>query len=123
VPFELNRGADRSYPAGEDLAAYQFYFVTLRVDGRVYRGRIVADTIDGFVLGILQNDPRLGQTASVRPMGLTPVVCGGSFSVGDPIGMDAEGRAVRTLDIVVREIVAESDGALGTVATINLLGG
>lgn len=46
-------------------------------------------------LGIIQNNPKSGAAVSVRAMGVSKVVAGGTLTAGDEFGSNAAGRAVK----------------------------
>jgi len=85
------------------------------------------DTAGGLVLagngqspiGVLQDAPSSGQPGSVAgPGSRTPIQCGGSFSIGDRISCDANGKAILSVSgdfILGRAITA---GASSTLADI-----
>ena len=77
-------------PAGADLSASQYRFVEQTNTGAV----TVCDTAGEKALGVLQNDPALGQAATIAYGGIVRVEAGGVIAIGDNIATDALGRAV-----------------------------
>ena len=78
----------RSWPAGEDLSAKQFYFVTLS------SGSVVAcSAATDIPVGVLQNAPESGKAAEVCVLGPTKVSADGTISEGALIGTSADGQA------------------------------
>jgi len=63
-------GIDHTYIAAIDLSASQYHFVKAgSVAGEVSLSNVVA----GSPLGVLQNDPKAGEMATVRVFGFTKV--------------------------------------------------
>lgn len=75
--------------AGADLSAKQYYGVALQSDGEVE----VANAAGEPVLGVLQNNPTSGQTATVAVSGVTKMIAGGVIAVGAYVAVDANGKA------------------------------
>lgn len=78
-----------SLAAGADLSSDQYYIVKLSGAGVV-----LCDDATDIPIGILQNDPESGETASVAVDGITKVVADEEISVGELIGVSAAGKAV-----------------------------
>lgn len=77
-------------PAGQDLSAAQFKFVTVASDGQVNPtgAGVLAD-------GVLQNDPNAaGVPAAVAIGGVSRVVCGATVAAGALVMSNATGQAV-----------------------------
>ena len=88
----------KTYIAGSDLSAKQFFFVTLAADGEVdSTGNAAAAS------GVLLNTPTAGQPATVAYSGRVLASAGGTITAGDGIGSDAAGEAVSaaTSDIIL----------------------
>lgn len=76
-----------SFIAGADLSAAQFKAVKVTSSGVVLAG-------DGEAAdGVLQNNPKSGQSATVAYSGLSKFIAGGNVSIGDFIASDANGKA------------------------------
>jgi len=73
----FNPVLDISLEAAEDLSSYQYHFVTLDSDGKVQLLNAAGDT----VIGVLQNDPKSGEEASVRVLGVSKVVANDALAV------------------------------------------
>lgn len=86
MSYEINIGYDITVAAGADLSLKQHYFV--KADGTLAGAGAQA-------LGVLQNDPASGKAASIRVMGVSKVVAGGTIAVGDQLTPDASGKAVK----------------------------
>lgn len=102
--------------AENDLSAKQYYFVELSALDQVD----VADAAADVVIGVLQNDPKAGEAAQVRVLGISKVVSDGSgtaIAVGDRIGTNASGKAVKkaTADFGVSGIALDASSADGTI--------
>lgn len=78
-----------SFPAGEDLSAKQFYFVALNSSKQV----ILPTARGQKCIGVLQNKPTSGQSASVLLFGVSKVNADAAIAVGDPITTAADGQA------------------------------
>jgi len=65
----------------------QFYIVKIDTNGRAALAG--AGEGDGF----LQNKPKQYEAASVRRVGISKVVCGGTIATAAPITSDANGKA------------------------------
>lgn len=64
-------GSDQSFKAAVDLNDYQYRFV---ISGSVEGEITFAATLAGSALGVLQNDPRAGEEATVRVAGISKVM-------------------------------------------------
>lgn len=74
--------------AGEDLSAKQFRFV------KISSGKAVACAAATDVpIGVLQNDPKSGQEATIVVVGGTKIVSSASIAAGIKIGTDSNGKA------------------------------
>lgn len=121
MAFEyVNTQSKISIPAGADLSDNQYYIVKL--DGS---GVVLCDAITDVPIGVLQNDPESGKTASVAVDGITKVVADEEISVGELIGVSAAGKAVpltagtdTTAYIIGQAVTAAT--ADGDVITITL---
>lgn len=80
-----------SFPAGADLSSAQFTFVKLNSSGQVVPCAAATDR----PIGVLQDNPKSGDRATVCSIGITKVVTGsgGALAVGQTIGTDASGDA------------------------------
>lgn len=65
-----NWGLDLTFTAAVDLSASQYYFVKA---GSIAGEVTIANTAGGSVLGVLQNDPKAAEEATVRVLGSTRV--------------------------------------------------
>lgn len=87
-------GWERSYVAAADLSAKQFHFVELVGADQVNACNAATD----IPIGVLQNDPRAGEAATVwGNVGVSKVVSDGSgtpIARGNWLGTNAVGRAV-----------------------------
>jgi len=80
-----------SLTAAADLSDKQFYVVYVASADSV---NVATDKTAHVPLGILQNDPESGQAAHVAISGISKAVAGGSFSAGDLLTFDSQGRVV-----------------------------
>lgn len=79
-------------PAGGDLSAHQWKFVTVNSSGEA----VLQTTVNGRVVGVLQNDPAAqGREAEVAVAGVVKVLVGASaVAAGDEIETTAAGLAL-----------------------------
>lgn len=89
-----NRSELRSFKAGADLSAKQFYLVKM---GSTAGEVVLAAAATDEVIGILQNAPVAGDTALVllvNGQGTAKVVAGGVWALGNRLGADSNGKVV-----------------------------
>jgi hypothetical protein len=77
------------FEAAANLSSKQYYVVKISASQKV---NICGDGEAGT--GILQNDPELGQEASVMIAGISPAIYGGTVAANDNLASDASGRLV-----------------------------
>lgn len=75
--------------AAADLTGKQYFFVVLDSNDEVD----VASGLTDRVFGVLQNEPKLGQEASIMTYGNTKVVAGASLALNAVVGTTAAGKA------------------------------
>ena len=75
--------------AGADLSSSQFYFVKLASATTVD----VCSAITDIPIGILQNTPESGETATIAIFGISKVSADGTLAAGNLIGTSADGLA------------------------------
>lgn len=88
---------NRSFKAGADLSAKQYFIVKLS-SGNV----VLASAATDIILGVLQNKPKSGENADVtlaNAQGTVKVVAGGSISAGNMVTADSAGKAVATTTV------------------------
>lgn len=76
-------------PAGADLSAQQYHFVTFDASNNV-----VLPAAGVKCIGVLQNKPALGYACTIAKSGISKVVAGAAIAINDDIATDATGRAV-----------------------------
>lgn len=75
--------------ATTDLSAAQYYFVKL------VSGGITTPINPGeFAFGVLQNNPKINESANVRFAGITKIILGAAVSDAAIVQTDNQGRAV-----------------------------
>lgn len=79
--------------AGADLSAKQYLLVRLASTAKTV---LVAGAATGALIGVLQNDPKSGEAASVVCAGLTKSIAGGAISPGDLVTANSTGQCVAT---------------------------
>jgi len=109
----------RTFVAGSDLTAAQFNFVSLAADGQVD----VTASAGGNAIGILSNNPNVGQAATVTVTGGYMVEAGGTITAGDQIQSSATGTALlaATSDVVLG--YALENAVIGQVMRIEFITG
>jgi len=75
--------------AAADLSSSQFYFVKLASATTVN----VCSAITDVPIGILQNTPESGETATIAIFGITKAVADGTLTAGRWIGTSADSQA------------------------------
>jgi len=106
-----------SLPAGADLSSSQFCAVFIDTDGTA---KLAAE--DKNADGILQNNPKQGQAASVAVLGISKVKIGDTVTVGQSLEMGTGGGLVPYNDAVVIGKALEG-GASGNIITVLLFPG
>ena len=84
---------DLTFTAGADLSAKQYYAVYLSADQTVS----LCTTAHLDAIGVLQNKPKSGEAAVVRPIGAggtTKVKTGGAIAVGKRVKVDTDGMVI-----------------------------
>jgi len=109
----------RTFVAGSDLTAAQFKFVSLAADGQVD----VTAAAGGNAIGILSNNPNVGQAATVTVSGGYMVEAGGTITAGDQVQSSATGTALlaATGDVVLG--YALEDAVVGQIMRIEFITG
>jgi hypothetical protein len=109
----------RTFVAGSDLTAAQFKFVSLAADGQVD----VTAAAGGNAIGILSNNPDVGQAATVTVTGGYMVEAGGTITAGDQVQSSATGTALlaATGDVVLG--YALEDAVVGQIMRIEFITG
>jgi len=109
----------RTFVAGSDLTAAQFKFVSLAADVQVD----VTAAAGGNAIGILSNNPDVGQAATVTVTGGYMVEAGGTITAGDQVQSSATGTALlaATGDVVLG--YALEDAVVGQIMRIEFITG
>ena len=109
MTWEEGQGLDTDFslPASADLSALQYTFVKLDVNGKV-----VGCTVAGEkTIGVLQNKPKLGESAVIRPMGLSKVVASAAIAANDFLAVAGAGGTAKTASRLVAATGAASNVA------------
>ncbi|CDH43839.1 DUF2190 family protein [Candidatus Contendibacter odensensis] len=106
-------------PAGADLSAVQYQFVKQNSSGQA----VVCSVAGEKALGVLQNNPTSGQSATVAYEGITKVQAAATIVPGNDIATNAAGKAVVAL--TTNKILGEciSGGATGEIISILIRNG
>jgi hypothetical protein len=75
--------------AGADLSSKQYHFVKLASATTVN----VCTAITDLPIGVLQNNPTSGNTATIAIFGVTKVVADGTLAAGNILGTSADSQA------------------------------
>lgn len=115
---------DESFKAENDLSAKQYYLVEYSGVDQVD----VCDAATDRAVGVLLNEPGANQAASVRILGIAPVVSDGSgtpITAGAYVGPNSSGKAVvkATADYSVCGMAMDGSSADGTVIRVMLFPG
>ena len=111
--------------AAADLSSKQYYFVKLASESTVN----VCSAVTDVPIGVLQNAPASGESATVCVFGLSKVSADATLAAGDIIGTSADGQAQPVVQgtetIVYNAGQAVTAGAAGTLQTalINISNG
>lgn len=115
---------ERSYKAETDLSTSQYRIVELSGTDQVD----VCDNAADVPHGVLQNDPKIGEEATVMLMGVSKVVTDGTvnggITVGATLGTGATGKAIRKsadADFVLGEAL-DASTADGVIIRILMTG-
>lgn len=116
MAYEVPGNIVGSLSASADLSAKQFFAVVTTSTGGVNVG-------GGRIFGVLQNAPSSGEAATVMTDGITKLVAAGStLAVGNPVGINAAGRAAAVGSTAPRVgvIVQGSSGSTGRILSVDL---
>jgi hypothetical protein len=109
-------GDDFTLEAAADLSTHQYKFVVVDANGKA---ALAGD--NGNAIGILQNKPTAGQSASVKYEGPSKFVGAAAIAAGSKIGSNATGQgklAVAGSHVVGTVLV--DPGAAGQIGTLTL---
>lgn len=108
--------------AGEDLSAHQYRFVQVSAVADEPKGVISAGSAGSYCQGVLQNKPEDTQAATVGISGISRVEAGEAITNGDPVTVDADGKAM-VADTAGQHILGtalEDAGATGELIAVLL---
>ena len=115
---------DLTFEAGADLSEKQYFAVYLSADHTVS----LCTTAHLNAIGVLQNEPKSGEAAVVRPIGAggtTKVKCGGAITIGKRVKVDTDGMVITESTANATEqycigVALEAAGADGDIIEIAL---
>lgn len=112
---------ETTFDAETDLRTKQYYFVELGTNANEVD---VCDGATDLPIGVLQNEPNIGEGANVRILGTTKVIASTTILKGAYVGTTNEGKAVTksTAKDIVRGIALEAATAAGDLIEILLVG-
>jgi len=79
--------------ANADFSAKQFY--VCKMSASPAKTILLPTAVTDRPIGIVQNDPGLGKTASILVSGISKFVAGGNIAVGDNLGLKNDGTLVK----------------------------
>ena len=101
---------ERSGEAGETMTGKQYFIVQLDATGKIE----VAESATDLIVGVLQNEPLVGEAAFYRFGGTAKVKAGGVIAIGDWVTSDSAGEGVATTTdgniVIGRALEAAADG-------------
>lgn len=106
---------NRTLIAGADLSAAQFTFVKLDAAAKA-----VACADGDAAFGVLEVPAASGKAVTVTVSGKVMVKCGGTVTVGGPVGIDAAGKAVNAASTDVIVGTAYEAGVNGQLIAIEI---
>lgn len=117
MAYEKDQVVTKTFKAGADLSAKQYYF--MKLTGTADEVTVCNGATDKPI-GVLQNKPTSGQAAEVVIIGITKVSADGTLDEGDSIGTSADGQAAvytasdTTKFIVGQALLPAAAGEIGT---------
>jgi hypothetical protein len=107
---------NRTLIAGADLSGSQFLFAKMDAAAKA----VVAGNGDGTI-GVIEVGAAAGNACTITHSGKVMVMCGGTVTIADDVGIDAAGKAVNAAsgDIIVGR--AYEAGVTGQVIAIELI--
>lgn len=126
MAYEMTEFSIGCYPADVDMTNAQFrpvYLVTAaNTTGYGQGGAAVSLTPNtaGTPLGIVQNNPQVGEAAHVMVRGVSKVKAVGTFAIDDPIGQGTAG-VIKALSTKWAFGKAAEAAVTGDIATIILM--
>lgn len=114
------RDFERSFTCGSSsLAAKAYYIVKQDTDGTL----ILSSAATDKHVGILQNEPAVGEAGIARFGYTSKVIAGGVIGVGAWVTSDANGKAVATTtnkDVVIGKYLGSASCAAGDIIEIQV---
>lgn len=114
-----------SLPADVDLSSYMFNPVWIGASsaGGSYAAPIAAaaqliGSNTAPPVGVLQNTPIQGEAAQIAVFGLTKLAAYGTWAVGDPIGWNNSGQAIKALSTKFAFATAWEAATSGAIVTV-----
>jgi hypothetical protein len=115
-------GGNYSAEAAVDLTGKRYYIVKLDANGKV----VIATAATDAILGVLNNEPKLGQTADVVLLngpGSFKVKTAGAISKDAYITTDGTGKAIATTTtgnrVIGRVVLTSASGDIAEYVKLN----
>jgi hypothetical protein len=95
---------DKSFIAGADLRTKQYYLVQGGI-ATPYSVILATGSTNG-IIGILQNEPNIGETAVIRMLGTSKMVAKSSVKTGTPITSYSDGIGTPATWVTGQKVIA-----------------
>ena len=121
MPTVGNTGEHLRIPglvAAADLSAKQYHIAALATTAKQVKAAAAAT---GPIVGILQNDPLLGEAASVVCAGMTRAMSGAAIAAGDLVTANSTGQCVATTTANNKVVGRALTAATGTAVLFEIL--
>ena len=109
---------EKTFTTGSaSLEAKKYFAVKQHTDGTI----ILAAAGTDKIIGILQNEPKVGEAALVRFGGTSKAVAGGTIAVGAWVTSDSDGKVIATTtdkNVAIGMYLGDAAAASGDVIEI-----
>jgi hypothetical protein len=103
--------------AAADLSAKQYFGATINSSGKIALAGAAAACI-----GIIQNAPVSGKAVTLRRMGISKAVAGGTIAVGDRLTTDSAGKLIKGFGADPCVALALQAGVSGDIVSVDVVG-
>jgi len=113
MAYEASRICVGTLTASADLSDEQYRFAKIS-------GANTVDVCDGTVdqpIGVIQNNPKSGESVELAIFGLSKVKSGGTIAVGATVGTDATGEAITVTRSIAAIAAANRRAIVGIAIT------
>jgi hypothetical protein len=116
----LPANVDFSVEANSQFIGVTAIAATATVGTGVGGAALGLPTLGGPIIGVLQNNPVIGEAGQVLQSGVSKVLCGGTFAVGALLAVNAAGKFIAAISGYYIVGVALETGANGAIASVLL---